>query len=527
MNPDYCWWRDGVIYQIYPRSFQDSGRDGTGDINGIITRLDYLAALGVDAIWLSPVYPSPDVDFGYDVADYVAIDARYGSLEDFDRLVAESHKRGIHVVMDQVFNHTSDQHPWFKASRQSRNNPYADWYLWADPAPGGRLPNNWKSFFGGPGWVYEPSRGQYYFHMFYREQPDLNWRNPEVEEEILKAVRFWLERGVDGFRLDVFNAYFKDKDLRSNPGKFGLRGFDRQKHLYDVNQPEMMPFLGRLRHLLDEYPDRYAVGETFYGDPSLAAKYTGPDALHATFDFSFLSCKWDADCFREAIRRWESYLGEGRWPNYVLNNHDNPRSATRYKFSENDARARLLAMMILSLRGTPFLYYGEEIGLRDIQVSHKDMLDPVGRYYWPLFKGRDGCRSPMQWDASPNGGFSPVKPWLPVNPDYQTRCVAVQERDPGSLLHFYRQMIHQRRSLPALTQGAFQFIDGMPAGVMAYRRSKETSEVQVYLNFSNTVQEIPSPGPGFRLILGTTFNRRETSLTCLNPEEGILLVKEA
>ncbi len=518
------WWQAGIIYQIYPRSFQDSNGDGIGDLGGIISRLDYLAALGVDALWLSPIYPSPDMDFGYDVSDYVNVDPRYGTLDEFDRLVEQAHRRGIKIIMDQVFNHTSDQHAWFKTSRQSRDNPYADWYLWADPLPGGGPPNNWKSWFGGGAWEFVPERGQYYMHIFYREQPDLNWRNPDVQTAILAAARFWLERGVSGFRLDVFNAYFKDKDLRSNPPCWGIRGWERQRHIYDINQPEMLPFLSRLRSLMDEFPETYTVGETFFGDPKTAASYTGPDALHASFDFSFLGCQWDADQFHDAIQQWEISLGEGRWPNYVLNNHDNPRSATRHRFEEDDIRAKAMALMHLTLRGTPFLYYGEEIGMRDIRVTRWAMQDRVGKYYWPFFKGRDGCRGPMQWDASEYAGFSAAKPWLKVNPDYTVRNAAAQEKDPESLLHFYRNLIQIRRSHQALLSGSFRFLEGMPEGVLAYCRGDDAEELQVYINFSASPRAIFVPPAGFHQILSTLPGRLwDGTLLTLGPGEGLLL----
>lgn len=484
-NPtDFLWWRDGVIYQIYPRSFADSNGDGIGDLPGLISRLDYLADLGVDAIWLSPIYPSPDVDFGYDVADYLSIDPRFGRMEDFDRLIEAAHHRGIRVILDLVLNHTSDRHPWFQESRRSRDNPYQDWYLWRDPRPGGRPPNNWASVFGGRGWEFEPQRGQFYFHMFYKEQPDLNWRNPKVRQAMLDVFRFWLERGVDGFRLDVFNVYFKHPEFPNNPFRLGLRAFDCQHHIYDIDQPEMIPLLREIRAILDAYPERYAVGETFLSTPEKAARYCAPGLLHATFDFTFLHCPWRPECFLRAIQTWEHALGAESWPTYVLNNHDNPRAATRYVRGENDARLKVAATLLLTLRGTPFMYYGEEIGMRDIRVSRAEIKDPIGKRYWPFYKGRDGCRSPMQWDGSSHAGFTTGVPWLPVHPNYRWRNVEAQLQDERSLLNHYRRLLRLRKDKVALRRGLFQPLSFEPRRLLAYLRQFEHQTILVALNFS-------------------------------------------
>ncbi len=486
----FLWWRDGVIYQIYPRSFADSNQDGLGDLPGITSRLDYLKELGIDAIWLSPIYPSPDADFGYDISDHCNVDPRFGTLADFDTLVQQAHERDIHVVLDLVLNHTSDRHAWFLASRSSEDNPYRDWYVWRDPGPGGSMPNNWQSSFGGPAWSFDPATGQYYLHMFLEEQPDVDWRNSAVREAQLDVVRFWLKRGVDGFRLDVFNAYFKHPTLPDNPPALGLRGFDRQKHVYDMDQPEMYPLLAELRSILDSYPERYAVGETFLSTPAKAAGYCGPDRLHAAFDFDFTNSRWNARRFLRAIRAWESALGPEKWPNYVLSNHDLPRAATRYAGDGNDERLKVCAAMLLTLRGTPFLYYGEEIGMRDVALRRDQILDPPGKRYWPFYKGRDGCRAPMQWEASANAGFSPVKPWLPLNPDFTARNVAAQRQDPRSLFNFYRSLLALRRSAPALHKGGFTPLDLGNPFVMAYTRSAPDQTILVILNFSNRAQTI-------------------------------------
>lgn len=519
MDDGFLWWRDGVIYQIYPRSFADSNGDGVGDLRGIISKLDYLKSLGIDAIWLSPIYPSPDIDFGYDVSNYLDIDPKFGSLEDFDALITACHQREIRVIMDLVLNHTSDQHPWFVESRSSRENPKADWYLWRDPAPNGGAPNNWLSVFGGPGWEYVVERGQYYFHMFYKEQPDVNWRNPEVRSEMLNVFRFWAERGVDGFRLDVFNDYFKDNEFRNNPSKFGIRPFDRQHHIYDVNQPEMLPFLVELRCLLDEYPERYAVGETFLSDDpaEAAASYIGNDRLHAAFNFSFSHCKWDPGQFLRAIQHWEACLGEDSWPTYVLNNHDFHRSASRYGRGEDDRRLKVAAAMLLTLRGTPYLYYGEEIGMRDVKVGRAEIQDPIGKRYWPIPVGRDGCRSPMQWNASQYAGFSEASPWVKVHPNYSTRNVESQQKDPHSLFHFYCKLIQLRKELPALRSGMFLPLVHEPRYVFSYLRQTPGQTILVALNFSR--RKLPLMLSG-RMITGQPWqlalSSREDALTELS-----------
>lgn len=483
MAQQSLWWRDGVIYQIYPRSFADSNGDGIGDLNGITSRLDYLSELGVDALWLSPIYPSPDVDFGYDVSEYCDVDPKHGTLADFDRLVNEAHARGIRVVLDLVLNHTSDQHAWFHRSRSSKDDPYHDWYIWRKGRGSNRPPNNWQSIFGGSAWQYDASSGEYYFHMFYPQQPDVNWRNPSVRSAMLDVFRFWLERGVDGFRLDVFNVYFKDDQFRDNPPALGLRGFDRQRHIYDCDRPEMLPLLREIRELLDSYPERYAVGETFLHSPRKAASYCAPGLLHAAFDFSFLECPWKPARFLSAIQRWEEVLHEESRPTYVLGNHDVRRIASRYGRGEDDERLKVAAAMLLTLRGTPFIYYGDEIGMRDITVPRSEIRDPVGRRYWPFYRGRDGCRSPMQWDVSANAGFSAAEPWLPVHPDYPQRNVAAQQADPNSLFNFYRRLLHLRREVPALRRGMFQPLTFEPQRLLAYLRQTEGQTVMVVLNF--------------------------------------------
>ncbi|MGB8215218.1 MAG: alpha-glucosidase [Anaerolineales bacterium] len=540
------WWRDGVIYQIYPRSFADGNSDGLGDLPGIISRLDYLASLGVDAIWLSPIYPSPDKDFGYDISDYYAVDPRYGSLADFDRLVAGAHARGLHVVLDMVMNHTSDQHAWFKESRSSRANPKRDWYIWRDSPPiftknGGsrrRVPNNWQASFGGKAWEYDAPTGQYYLHLFTKEQPDVNWRNPDVRNAQLEAFRFWMERGVDGFRLDVFNAYFKHPDFPDNPPKFGLRGFDRQRHIYDIDQPEMLPLLNELRALLDSYPERYAVGETYLATPQKTVSYCGQDKLHAAFSFDFtsndLAFPWEPGWIKTQVARRElTFNAAGVWPSTVMSNHDLPRAASRYARGEDDAQPKLAMALLLTLRGTPFLYYGEEIGMRDIHLRRSEILDPPGQRYWPIYKGRDGCRSPMQWDSGLHAGFSSAKPWLPVHPDYVHRNVAAQQADPGSLFHFTQSLLALRKENPALRRGAYVPLDETPPGTLAYLRTTPEQTILVALNFRShpaalrAASRPGTPPPGnWRLLFSSQADSIDPAAP-LGPCEVRLLIQDA
>lgn len=524
MDKNYLWWRDGIIYQIYPRSFADSNGDGIGDLDGITARLDYLQDLGVDALWLSPIYPSPDVDFGYDISNYTDVDPKFGSLEGFDRLTNEAHKRGLRVILDLVLNHTSDQHPWFIESRKSKSNPFRDYYLWREPKQNGDPPNNWLSVFGGGGWELDPGTGQMYFHMFYKEQPDVNWRNPQVRQYMLDVFKFWLDRGVDGFRLDVFNAYLKHPDLLDNPPA-GLKlrpesllPFFRMQHVHDMDSPDLVPLLGEIRQILDSYGDTYVVGETFLGGPETAAGYTGSDRLHAAFNFDFLRCSWWARAFFQSIQGWDSLLGPDGWPNYVLNNHDTVRSATRFVRGEDDDRLKVAAAMMLSLRGTPFMYYGEEIGMRNISLTRDQIKDPIGRRFWPISVGRDGCRAPMQWSAAPNAGFAPphTETWLPLHPDYQTRNVMNQQADPDSLLNWYKRLIALRKAHPALRTGSFVPLTQGTNFVLAYLRPVESETVIVALNFSSRRQ---------RLVLGPEQAGRTWSLLLSNRRSSMVPVE--
>ncbi len=534
------WWRGAVVYQIYPRSFRDTNGDGIGDLEGIIEKLDYLNdgtpnSLGVDALWLSPVYPSPMHDFGYDISDFRAIDPVFGNMDTFRRLLSEAHRRGIRILMDLVVNHTSHEHAWFAESRSSRDNPKRDWYIWKDPVRGGP-PNNWLAFFGGRAWEHSPQTGQYYYHAFLKEQPDLNWRNPEVERAVFDMIRYWLDLGVDGFRLDVVNLYFKDKELRDNPTHTWrlARPFDRQHHVYDRNRPEMHPLLRRFRALVDSYPDRTSVGEVTLEageDSAVPAAFQGDDdELHMTFNFAFFFAKWSAREFRRVIEHWEESLRGSSWPTYTLSNHDFRRHISRYARGgdrETENRARVAATMLLTLRGTPFLYYGEEIGMREGHVPRERIVDPVGKRYWPFHPGRDGCRLPMAWDDSEYSGFSDSAPWLPVYARRVRENVGKQTTEPDSLLSLYRALIWLRKKTPALVHGSLEFVDAVPGGVLAYRRVFENQRVLVLLNLENRDRTVPwSEEPKGRVLFSSAREPsavRVEGAIALLPNEAMIL----
>ncbi len=552
------WWKKAVFYQIYPRSFQDSNGDGIGDIRGIIERLDYLndgtpGSLGIDAIWFSPFFRSPDHDFGYDIADYCNIDPRYGSLDDFDRLLEEAHKRKIKVMLDLVVNHTSINHPWFRESRSSKDNPKRNWYIWKEGRSGGnKPPNNWRNNFFGSAWTRDSATGQYYLHSFLREQPDLNWENQEVREAIKNVIRFWLNRGVDGFRLDVAHIYCKDPCFRNNPpffmrkkGKNGLPCADRvlmanlmrllsapefQVRKYNQHQPETHQVLKEFRTVFDEYSATTSVGEILADEPSVIAAYYGRenDELHMNFYFELLHLKFKAGAFRRAIEKWEHTLPGGAWPAYTLSNHDVMRMISRYDSGgRGEERARLLLLMLLSLRGTPFIYYGEELGLREARLKKEDLKDPVGLKWYPLHPGRDGCRTPMQWTAGAYAGFSTVEPWLPLSGNLEKCNAAQQEEDEGSMLNFLKKMIWLRKDLPALVEGSYRTLkDEVPAACFAYVRESQDQKLAIYLNFSNKNVEITADEEGnrARLIISTDPERGKAAPGnyVLGPYEGHL-----
>jgi len=535
MFSDSVWWKNGVIYQIYPRSFADSNQDGVGDLNGIRSHLDYLAWLGVDAIWISPIYPSPNVDFGYDISDHCAIDPLFGTLQDFDNLLSEAHHRGIHIIMDLVLAHTSDQHPWFQQSCQGRENPYHDFYIWSDPLPGNKPPNNWQSIMGGKYWKYDSNCQQYFGHMFYPQQPDLNWHNPAVQAEMLNVFRFWLDRDVDGFRLDVFSSYFKDQNLRNQPFTIGRRPFEMQQHIHDHSQPELENALRSIRKLVDQYPNSYIVGEPFLPDVKSSARYVQPDMLHAAFHLKFTEIPWNASRMLSSLRSWESALSPDAWPCHVLNNHDVPRSSSRFHSDRFDHRLKVAAALMLTLRGTPYLYYGEEIGQRDIQLSRSQILDPVGLKYWPFFRGRDFARAPMQWNASSFSGFSTSTPWLPVHPDFPNRNVEAQQNDPSSLLNWYHRLITIRREYPALQNGIFLPITYEPRKLLAYLRQTKSQSILIALNFSRKPVQLHLGGEllkeQWKLLASSIVTRRDAKIISgkisLAGDEALLLIQDS
>ncbi len=528
------WWQRGVVYQIYPRSFQDSNGDGVGDLPGILARLDYLNdgtpdSLGVDALWISPFYPSPMADFGYDVADYCNVDPLFGTLADFDRLVEGAHRRGMKIIIDWVPNHTSDQHPWFIEARRSRRSPQRNWYIWADPKPDGSPPNNWGSFFGGPAWTFEPASGQYYLHQFVKEQPELNWRSPELKAAMLDTLRFWLRRGVDGFRMDVVGLLIKDAALRDNPpnphadprlSPNDLHG--RQLAVYTEDQDEVHAIIRQIRQTLDEFDDRVGIGE-LWGPLPRWVRYYGEqgEELQLPFNFRLMNQPWQAQAMANCVAELEAALPPFAWPNYVLGNHDQPRLASRFG---GQAQARLAVMLLLTLRGTPTLYNGDEIGLENGKIPPEQIQDPQGKNLGAE-RSRDVCRTPMQWDASPQAGFSQAKPWLPVSEDYTQRNVAALSKDPLSILNLYRQLLWHRRQHPALQLGSYQTLPA-PTDCLAYQRTLGNQRQVITLNFSSREQRLSLPVDNGRVALSTHLDRAEPLATAgliLRPHEGVII----
>ena len=508
-DPD--WWRGAVIYQIYPRSFQDSNGDGIGDLAGIVQRLPHIASLGVEAIWISPFFTSPMKDFGYDVSDYCGVDPIFGTQTDFDAVIDTAHKLGLKVMIDLVLSHTSDQHPWFVESRSSRDNPRADWYVWAEPKPDGTPPNNWLSIFGGPGWQWDPRREQYYQHNFLTSQPDLNFHNPDVQAALLDVAHFWLERGVDGFRLDTINFYFCDKDLRDNPGlpkdqrnastAPAVNPYNHQLHLYDKNQPENLGFLRRLRAVMDRY-DAAAVGEV--GDSQLGleilGEYTsGNDLMQMCYAFEFLSPeRLTAKLVVETFARLAKAAPDG-WACWAFSNHDVMRHKSRWHLDDRGLKAYLVAL--LTLRGSVCIYQGEELGLTEAEIAYEDLQDPYGIRFWPEFKGRDGCRTPMVWQPdNGNGGFSTAKPWLPVPAEHLGRALSAQEADPSALLHFYRAAIAFRADHPVFRSGEIADLTATD-GLLTFTRDGAGERVWVAVNLTDHPVDTPVP-PGNWTALG-------------------------
>ncbi|HWK51677.1 MAG TPA: alpha-glucosidase [Steroidobacter sp.] len=500
------WWRGAVIYEIYPRSFVDSNGDGVGDLPGIVQRLEYVAGLGVDAIWIAPFFRSPMADFGYDVADYRAVDPLFGTLADFDRLLGRAHQLGLKVMIDQVLSHTSIEHEWFRESRQSRDNPKADWYVWADPRPDGTPPNNWLSIFGGVAWRWEPRRRQYYLHNFLSSQPDLNFHQPELRRAVLDNVRFWLDKGVDGLRLDAINFCFHDRALRDNPPKPAAerttRGFSPenpyayQYHRYDNTQPENLQFLAELRALLDEYPHAATLAEISSEDSiATTAEYTTADRLHMGYSFELLSDEFSARHIRSVVEGFEGRLTDG-WPCWTFSNHDVRRVVTRWGGARPSRHlANQLIALLCSLRGSVCLYQGEELGLSEALVPFESLRDPYGIAFWPSFQGRDGCRTPMPWNGSEHAGFSTARPWLPVAAEHRAVNIEAQLADRHSVLNATRAFLQWRRRHPALRWGDIRFID-VPEPLLAFIRTQGDSRIFAVFNLSpetmQTVVKLPA-----------------------------------
>ena len=526
------WWQTGAVYEIYPRSFADANGDGVGDLAGITGRLDYLAWLGIDAIWIAPFYPSPMADFGYDVADYTDVDPLFGSLADFDALLAAAHDRGIRVLIDYVPNHTSDQHPWFVESRSSRTSPKRGWYVWRDPAPDGGPPNNWISMFAGTSWEWDPATEQFYLHTFLPEQPDLNWRNPETRDAMFDVARTWLDRGVDGFRIDVAPMVMKDPELRDNPPNprsdewARLGAWAEQLHLHDHAHPDMHELYRDFRRMLESYPgERVSIGELHHPDFDVWAAYYGErqDEIHVPFNFHLTYSPWTAEAVRAAVEGVQGVLPEGAWASWVLGNHDQPRFASPSRAGREQAKVGML--LLLTLRGTPTIYYGEEIGMVDVPVATADARDPVERR--EPGRGRDPERTPMQWDASPDAGFTApgVAPWLPLAADAATVNVAGQAEDPDSVLTLTRRLIALRREHPVLHVGDFEAFGPTPDGTFAFRRVSADRQLTIVLNLTGEVRSVPGTGPG-HVVIGTHRDRDDRKVDAtveLRPNEGLVI----
>jgi alpha-glucosidase len=516
------WWERGVVYQVYPRSFQDSNSDGVGDLAGIERRLDYIANLGVDAIWLSPIFPSPMADFGYDVADYCDVDAMFGTLDDLDRLIAAAHARGLKLLLDFVPNHSSSDHPWFVESRASRDSAKRDWYIWRDAKPDGGPPNNWISDFGGSSWTWDETTGQYYLRAFLPEQPDLNWRNPHVKEAMLDVLRFLFERGIDGFRIDVLWHIVKAEGLPDNPvntaWRPGINERDRVIQLHSTDQPEAHAISAEMRAIADEYGDRVLIGEIFLPNDRLARWHGTPERpqVHLPFNFVLIESPWEAEKLGPIIAEYESSIPEWGWPNWVIGNHDAPRIAARI----GEAQARVAMMLLLTLRGTPTLYQGDELAIGNVEIPPEKIRDPREKRQPGIGLGRDPSRTPMPWDASPNAGFSTAEPWLPLNPDWSTRNVAEQEDDPASMLRLTRELLRLRRAEPALSGG--DYVPLLCTGnLLAFLRTTPQSRLLVALNLGGDPIARPEQMPGGELLLSTLQGPRQGDV--LRGNEGVIV----
>jgi alpha-glucosidase len=531
------WWKCGIVYQVYPRSFQDSNGDGVGDLGGIRARLDHLVSLGVDAVWISPIYPSPMADFGYDISDFCDVDPRFGTLDGFDALVQEAHARGLKIILDFVPNHTSDRHPWFVQSRSARSDARRDWYIWRDPAPGGGPPNNWLSNFGGPAWTFDEASGQYYCHSFLKEQPDLNWRNPEVRKAMYDVLRFWLRRGVDGFRIDVLYHLIKDELFRDNPPNPAFQPGQDPSHrllaLYTTDRPEMQDIVAELRRVADEFSDessaRVLIGELYLPLERLMAYYGATSegllqGVQLPFNFQLITAPWHASEIDRIVRNYEAALPHGAAPNWVLGNHDKPRIASRV----GQERARLAAMLLLTLRGTPTLYYGDEIGLTDVPIPPEEVQDPFEKNEPGKGLGRDPQRTPMQWSRAHAAGFTDGTPWLRLGGDWHMRNVEVQLADPASMLQLYKRLVALRRHEPALHEGGHEQLDA-GADVLAYARTSGTRRLVVLLNFGITETRVRADLlPHEVVVLASTHADRTGAVKgalTLQPLEGVIVAQ--
>jgi alpha-glucosidase len=533
MDGSGTWWRNGIFYQIYPRSFQDSDGDGVGDLAGIIHRLPYLLTLGVDAIWLSPIFVSPMADFGYDISDYTAIDPLFGTMEDFDALVKATHESGLKIILDLVPNHTSDQHRWFQEAKRSRTDPRRDWYIWRDGKPDGSPPNNWLSEFGGSAWEYDAGTEQYYYHAFLAQQPDLNWRNPAVRAAVYDVMRFWLRRGVDGFRVDVLWHLIKDAEFRDNPPNPGyIEGRPPNERVltrYSADQPEVHEVVAQMRRVMDEFGERVLIGEIYLPYARLMTYYgKNLSGAHLPFNFALLSAPWHARDIERIIADYEQALPAGAWPNWVLGNHDRPRVASRVGV----AQARVAAMLLLTLRGTPTLYYGDEIGMQQVPIAPDQVRDPFEKNVPGIGVGRDGCRTPMQWNANANAGFSAVAPWLPVAADFTHENVVNLTADRRSILNLYRALIGLRKQHAALVTGSYRAVAAQ-GDLLLYRREGEGEGgevITVALNLGDDPVALSTEGNGVdgKILLSTELDRtgeRIHGTLDLRGNEGVMIVR--
>jgi alpha-glucosidase len=521
---DLKWWQRGVIYQIYPRSFQDSNGDGIGDLPGIIRRLDHVVALGIDAIWISPIYPSPMADFGYDVTDYCNVARVFGNLADFDRLVAEAHRRSLRLILDFVPNHTSNEHPWFIESRNSLANPKRDWYIWRDAGADGALPNNWLSRFGGPAWEWDGRTNQYYYHSFLKEQPDLNWRNPALKQAMYDVLRFWLNRGVDGFRVDVIWLLIKDDQFRDNPVNPGYvpgeSSHDRLLPFYTANRPEVHAIVAEMRSVTDTYPDRVLIGEIYLPIEQLVTYY-GHDlkGAHLPFNFQLLQTAWNAASIAQIMEEYEAALPYGAWPNWVLGNHDKKRIASKI----GSGQARVAAMLLLTLRGTPTIYYGEEIGMKDVPIAPEQVQDPAERNEPGLGLGRDPERTPIPWDGSLLAGFTSGEPWLPLGTDHARVNVESLRESRRSILSLYQRLIDLRRDKPVLTHGSIDAVT-VQGNILRYERRQGDQRLVIALNLSHERARVSLPSGS--VLLSTDLDRAGEDVSAgasLRADEGIII----